>query len=108
MVRTNKSRPSGQARRQLRGMTVAPEGREWRGNGRRSFYLPLKRPVNMRVDADVLARGQRGGRGYQTPVNTLLRWAIAARKEEALKWRCRSALSRRRRQRDFPLEECAG
>ena len=34
---------------------------------------PVKKPVTMRVDADVLAWFQRGGRGYQTRINRALR-----------------------------------
>jgi uncharacterized protein (DUF4415 family) len=36
------------------------------------FYRPIKRPVTIRVDADVLAWLKRQGRGYQTRINKLL------------------------------------
>jgi len=37
------------------------------------FYKPIKKPVTLRVDADVLAWFQRAGRGYQTRINRALR-----------------------------------
>ena len=37
------------------------------------FYKPIKKPVTLRLDADVLAWFQRAGRGYQTLINRELR-----------------------------------
>lgn len=37
------------------------------------MYKPLKKPVTLRLDADVLAWFQRSGRGYQTRINQALR-----------------------------------
>jgi len=37
------------------------------------MYRPIKKPVTVRLDADVLAWFQRGGRGYQTRINQALR-----------------------------------
>ncbi len=37
------------------------------------MYKPLKKPVTLRLDADVLAWFQKGGRGYQTRINRALR-----------------------------------
>ena len=37
------------------------------------LYKPVKRPVTLRLDADILAWFQRGGRGYQTRINRVLR-----------------------------------
>ncbi len=37
------------------------------------MYKPLKKPVTLRLDADILAWFQRGGRGYQTRINFALR-----------------------------------
>jgi uncharacterized protein (DUF4415 family) len=37
------------------------------------MYKPLKRPVTLRLDADILAWFQKGGRGYQTRINQALR-----------------------------------
>jgi uncharacterized protein (DUF4415 family) len=37
------------------------------------MYRPVKKPVTLRLDADVLAWFQRAGRGYQTRINRALR-----------------------------------
>jgi uncharacterized protein (DUF4415 family) len=37
------------------------------------FYRPVKKPVTLRLDADVLAWFQREGRRYQTRINAALR-----------------------------------
>jgi uncharacterized protein (DUF4415 family) len=37
------------------------------------FYRPLKKPVTLRLDADVLAFFKRDGRRYQTRINQALR-----------------------------------
>ena len=37
------------------------------------FYRPLKQPVTLRLDADVLAWFKKQGRGYQTRINRALR-----------------------------------
>ena len=37
------------------------------------MYRPVKRPVTMRLDADVIAWLKRDGPGYQTKANALLR-----------------------------------
>ncbi len=37
------------------------------------MYRPVKTPVTLRLDADVLAWFQRDGRGYQTRINQALR-----------------------------------
>jgi hypothetical protein len=48
------------------------------------MYRPVKRPVTLRLDADVLAWFQRAGRGYQTRINRALRKVmIEERKKSA-------------------------
>ncbi len=37
------------------------------------FYRPLKKPITLRLDADVLAWFKKDGRKYQTRINTALR-----------------------------------
>jgi len=37
------------------------------------LYRPLKRPVTLRLDADVLAWFKKDGRRYQTRINSALR-----------------------------------
>jgi uncharacterized protein (DUF4415 family) len=57
-------------------LTDAPEVREWRGAVVGKFYRPIKKPVTIRVDADVLDWLKRQGSGYQTRINKLLREAM--------------------------------
>lgn len=37
------------------------------------YYRPIKKPITVRLDADVLAWFQQHGRGYQTRINQALR-----------------------------------
>jgi len=37
------------------------------------MYKPVKKPVTLRLDADILSWFQRDGRGYQTRINEALR-----------------------------------
>ena len=37
------------------------------------YYRPIKKPVTLRLDADIIAWFQRQGRGYQTRINRALR-----------------------------------
>lgn len=41
------------------------------------FYRPIKKPVSIRLDADVLAWLRRGGPGYQRRINEILRREMA-------------------------------
>jgi len=40
------------------------------------FYRPIKEPLTIRIDADVLAWLRSQGKGYQTRLNSLLREAM--------------------------------
>jgi len=40
------------------------------------FYRPIKKPLTIRLDADVLAWFKGAGSGYQTRINALLRSAM--------------------------------
>jgi uncharacterized protein (DUF4415 family) len=40
------------------------------------FYRPIKKPLTIRLDADVLAWLKGQGRGYQTRINALLRGSM--------------------------------
>ena len=46
-------------------------GTEWA-----QYYRPLKKPITLRLDADVLAWFKKQGRGYQTRINRTLRTAM--------------------------------
>ena len=61
-------------------LTDAPEVREWRGAVVGKFYRPIKKPVTIRLDADVLAWLKRQGSGYQTRINKLLREAMEGKR----------------------------
>jgi uncharacterized protein (DUF4415 family) len=50
-----------------------------RESARGAFYRPIKHPLSLRLDADVIAWFQRQGQGYQTRINSALREYIAAR-----------------------------
>ena len=64
-------------------LTDAPEVRDWRRAVVGKFYRPIKHPVTIRVDADVLAWLKRQGRGYQTRINKLLREAMEGKRRRA-------------------------
>ena len=53
-----------------------PEVREWAGAVVGKFYRPIKKPLTLRVDADVLAWLKSQGKGYQTRINEILRSAM--------------------------------
>lgn len=45
----------------------------WKDAVRGKWYRPVKQPVSIRLDADVLAWLKSQGNGYQTRVNSVLR-----------------------------------
>jgi uncharacterized protein (DUF4415 family) len=51
-------------------------GAEWA-----RYYRPLKKPITLRLDADVLAWFKKQGRGYQTRINRTLRTAMEERRK---------------------------
>lgn len=53
-----------------------PEVRDWTESMVGKFYRPIKKPLTIRVDADVLAWLKAQGKGYQTRINHLLRTAM--------------------------------
>ncbi len=46
---------------------------DWSKAMRGAFYRPIKKPLSLRLDADVLDWFKRGGEGYQTRINDVLR-----------------------------------
>ncbi|MGB6945411.1 MAG: BrnA antitoxin family protein [Bryobacteraceae bacterium] len=56
--------------------TDIPEVLDWSKAVVGKFYRPIKKPLTIRVDADVLAWLKGQGRGYQTRINALLRSAM--------------------------------
>ena len=49
------------------------------------MYKPVKKPVTLRLDADLLAWFQRAGRGYQTRINRALRTVMLDERKMARK-----------------------
>ena len=49
------------------------------------MYRPVKKPVTLRLDADLLAWFQRAGRGYQTRINRALRKVMMEESRKARK-----------------------
>src|ERR1700716_4115347 len=54
----------------------APPVLDWSGAEIGKFYRPVKKPVTMRLDSDIIAWLKADGRGYQTKANWLLRQAM--------------------------------
>jgi uncharacterized protein (DUF4415 family) len=53
--------------------TDIPPALDWSKAVVGKFYRPIKRPLTIRLDADVLAWLKGQGKGYQTRINALLR-----------------------------------
>jgi uncharacterized protein (DUF4415 family) len=56
---------------------------DWSNAVRGAFYRPIKRPLSLRVDADIIDWFQRQGRGYQTRMNSALREYVERHRERA-------------------------
>jgi len=56
----------------------AADRRNWHGSSAEfgEMYRPIKKPVTLRLDADVLAWFKKQGRGYQTRINRALRKVV--------------------------------
>ena len=65
----------------------AERGKRWRDPLAElaGMYKPLKKPVTLRLDADVLAWFKRQGRGYQTRINRALRELMLQGRKKAAK-----------------------
>ncbi|MGO9472413.1 MAG: BrnA antitoxin family protein [Rhodomicrobium sp.] len=50
-----------------------PSVTDWSGAIRGAFYRPIKKPLSLRLDADIVDWFQRQGAGYQTRINAVLR-----------------------------------
>ncbi len=53
-----------------------PEVKDWSAAVVGKFYRPIKKPVTVRLDADVVAWLKSQGPGYQTRINKFLRAAM--------------------------------
>jgi uncharacterized protein (DUF4415 family) len=47
-------------------------------------YKPIKKTVNVRLDADIIEWLQKGGKGYQTRMNAILRKEMLQSEKEAM------------------------
>jgi len=71
-------------------LSEMPEVVDWSGAEVGKFYRPPKKPVTMRLDADVVEWLKSYGPGYQTKANMLLRHAMHSTRE------AKSGVKRRR------------
>jgi uncharacterized protein (DUF4415 family) len=63
----------------------APEVTSWENALRGGLYRPVKRPVTMRLDADILEWFRsRHAKGYQTRINAVLRDYIARHRQNPI------------------------
>jgi uncharacterized protein (DUF4415 family) len=68
----------------LKASAVEAKGsRDWMAEIGR-LYKPIKRPVTLRLDADVLAWFKKPGRGYQTRINRVLRRVMMEERKESM------------------------
>ncbi|HTW79909.1 MAG TPA: BrnA antitoxin family protein, partial [Terracidiphilus sp.] len=80
-------------RAELKALAAMPEGEidtvemppitDWSHAVRGPFYRPIKRPLSLRVDADIVDWFQRQGQGYQTRMNLALREYVERRRKRA-------------------------
>src|ERR1035438_2477576 len=63
--------------------TDMPPIADWSHAARGPFYRPIKRPLSLRVDADIIDWFQRQGQGYQTRMNFALREYVERHRERA-------------------------
>jgi len=71
-------------------LSEMPEVIDWSGAEMGKFYRPPKRPVTMRLDADVVEWLKSYGPGYQTKANLLLRHAMSSTRTSKVKSRTES------------------
>ena len=64
-------------------MTDIPRISDWSKAVVGKFYRPIKKPLTIRLDADVLAWLKGQGKGYQTRINALLRTAMESGESHA-------------------------
>jgi uncharacterized protein (DUF4415 family) len=56
---------------------------DWSHAVRGPFYRPIKKPLSLRVDADIVDWFQRQGQGYQTRMNAALREYVERQRRRA-------------------------
>jgi uncharacterized protein (DUF4415 family) len=73
-----RKRPATARRTRRQGISLQASGEEAKGGVDRilQYYRPLKKPITVRIDADVLAWFKKDGKRYQTRINQALRKAM--------------------------------
>jgi uncharacterized protein (DUF4415 family) len=79
--RTNGKKSTGRKIARLRAS--AEESQRPRNQLAGNMYKPIKKPVTLRLDADVLDWLKKQGRGYQTRINRALRSLMMAEWEDS-------------------------
>lgn len=74
-----------------------PEVTDWSKAVVGKFYRPIKEPVTIRLDADIVAQLKAEGPGYQTRINALLRQTMTASMKDARKIGSSANYTRRQR-----------
>ncbi|MGD0223296.1 MAG: BrnA antitoxin family protein [Terriglobia bacterium] len=72
---------------------------DWSGAEIGKFYRPRKKPVTIRLDADVIAWLKADGPGYQTKANGLLRHAMLHFRSVARRGRNTAGVGKAKRQK---------
>jgi uncharacterized protein (DUF4415 family) len=69
-----KGRKAGRQKKTISLSAAAEEPqRKFKIPERMEWYRPIKKPVTLRLDSDVIAWFKKSGRGYQTRINRALR-----------------------------------
>jgi uncharacterized protein (DUF4415 family) len=63
--------------------TDMPPIKDFTNAVRGGFFRPIKRPLSLRLDADIIDWFQRQGQGYQTRMNSALREYVDRHRERA-------------------------
>lgn len=93
MKRGNPKPLTGKLRAEVRAVAAIPEAEidtaempeitDWSKAVRGGLYRPVKRPLSLRLDADVVDWFQRQGEGYQTRMNAVLREYVERQRKRA-------------------------
>jgi uncharacterized protein (DUF4415 family) len=84
MKRGNPEPLTPELQAELDALAAMPESDiDWSHAVRGPFYRPIKRPLSLRVDADILDWFQRQGQGYQTRMNFALREYVERHRKSA-------------------------
>jgi uncharacterized protein (DUF4415 family) len=75
-VKKNRKTPGKKKAISLSAAAARTKGRYISVTDVQKWYRPLKAPVTLRLDGDVLAWFKKAGRGYQTRINRALRWVM--------------------------------